>query len=457
MLNCVMAMVLAASFLAGPVKPIDNCNTKEKVKYTDEGTKAKVISEYTSPDGLCNIKYNGLYYDVTLYEEEASPYDVGIAYGKAINEIYPEYVSSMEPYLWENIRCAFPFATNEFTGVEKRVRALYDTLDIKYKREIDGLTTGLGVKARGLKPDGVLSIEEVMVAQMIPDCLRQGACSGLSLWGSKTDTGDMLAVRCLEWRFGKDNSMCKAHSVLHIKEGDRSITSIGFLGLLDVISGVNDKGLFAAIIDVGTDRKYSDKGKICYSFETRHILETFDNAKDAGNYMVDNSDSYTYSHNIMLTDGKESYCAEDACAQAKEEGNAYSILRDNKTPLMKDIKWESPDSLCIVNSYVSKGNFDLMTGNKSNAVRFAKYNKWVKETKSFNMAKLKETMTQESVDANGFASNVVQNVHRDDMAQMILLDYHNGNVQAAFTGVEGVVDKPVFYEVEKIPVSQNNN
>ena len=106
MLNCVMAMVLAASFLAGPVKPIDNCDTKEKVKYTDEGTKAKVISEYTSPDGLCNIKYNGIYYDVTLYEEEASPYDVGIAYGKAINEIYPEYVSSMEPYLWENIRCA---------------------------------------------------------------------------------------------------------------------------------------------------------------------------------------------------------------------------------------------------------------------------------------------------------------------------------------------------------------
>ena len=444
---------LIVSLLAGPVKPIDNCYTKETVKYTDEGTKAKVISEYTSPDGLCDIKYNGIYYDVTLDEEKASPYDVGVAYGRAINEINPEYVSIVEPYLWENIRCAFPFATNEFTGVEKRVRALYDTLDIRYKREIDGLVTGLGIKARGLKPDGVLSIEEVMVAQMIPDCLRQGACSGLSLWGSKTDTGDMLAVRCLDWRLGNDNKMCKVHSVLHIKEDGGSITSIGFLGLMDVISGVNDKGLFAAIIDVGTEQKYSYDGKRCYSFETRYILEKFDNAKDAGDYMVSKSDDFTFSHNVMLTDGKEAYCAEDACTQAKEADKAYSILRDNKTPLMKEVKWESPDSLCIVNSYVTKGNYDLMSGNKNNTVRFAKYNKLVKETKSFDMSKLKDMMTLEKVNANGLFSNVVQNIHCGNMAQMIMLDYHNGSVQVAFTGTEGVVDKPVFYEVETIPAS----
>jgi hypothetical protein len=30
---------------------------------------------------------------------------------------------------------------------------------------------------------------------------------------------------------------------------------------------------------------------------------------------------------------------------------------------------------------------------------------------------------------------------------MILVDYHTGNVQVAFTGVEGVVDHPVFVDI----------
>jgi hypothetical protein len=135
-----------------------------------------------------------------------------------------------------------------------------------------------------------------------------------------------------------------------------------------------------------------------------------------------------------------------------EAGKAFSVLRDADTELMDELKWESPDSLCIVNSFVTKGNFDLMSGrsNRFNSIRFAKYNKWVKDSTLLDAKGLKDMMTQEVVETDLYGTPTVQNVHRDNLTQMIIIDYHNSSVQIAFTGTEGVVDKPVFYEVETI-------
>ena len=58
---------------------------------------------------------------------------------------------------------------------------------------------------------------------------------------------------------------------------------------------------------------------------------------------------------------------------------------------------------------------------------------------------VKDLITQEIVD-----QYKVQNVHGGGSAQLILVDYHTGSVQVAFSGPEGVVDKPDFIEVEVI-------
>ena len=436
------------------ITPIDTFDTKEVKEYTGEGEIAEVISGFETTDGICSVKVTEAYFDITLDEENATPYEAGRAYGEAINIIYPEFGSQLEPYLFENINGAFPnLSGDDYTPVEERMKGLFDSLDPHYQEEIKGLADGLGTPDTGIYPDGVLSTEELMIAQMVPDALRGTACSGLSLWGEKTATGDMIGVRCLEWSLGSDKSMCKIHTVLHIKNGEKSITSFSFLGLFDVISGINNDGVFAAMLDMYTDQVFVYEGRTCYSFAIRYALEEFTTAKEAGEYMVENSSKFTFSHNVMLTDGKESYCAEDACPQSVEEGKAVATLRDCNTPIMKELKWESPDSLCIVNSFVTEGNFDLMSGraNGVNSIRFAKYNKWVKEHSLLDAKGVKDMMTQEVVETDLYGSSIVNNVHRDNLTQMIIIDYHNGSVQVAFTGVEGVVDKPVFYEVESIP------
>lgn len=433
--------------LDAPVIPVGNYNTLQTCEYSDEGTPAVLISEYSTDDGLCTIKVYDRYYDVTLDEENGTPYEAGRAYAMALSEVCPEVMASMEPYIFENIRMAFPDIGDDYSAVEERMQDLFDSLDPNYQDEITGLCDELCGDARGLSPDGILSVEEMMLMQMVPDCLRPTSCSGLSLWGSKTATGDMISVRCLEWSLGSDNSMTRIHCLLHIRNGENSITNIGFLGLFDTISGINDNGVFMAILDAGSGDPYDHEGRTCYTFAVRHALEQFDNARDAGQYMIDNSPSFTYCHNIMITDGTDAFCAEDATAQVIERGAGFPFLRDAGTPIMNDVSWDSPDSLCIVNSFLSEGNYDNMSGEPANVIRFSKYNEWVSGTDVFTLEALKDMMTQETVDTRLYGNVTVQNVHRSNLTQMIIVDYHTGSIQIAFTGSEGVTDKPVFTDV----------
>ena len=428
------------------MKPVDSYLTKEVREYKDEGTIETPVSTLSSADGLCVIKVMPSYYDVTLDYEKGDRASVGKAYGSLIREQMPDYIDIMEPYVYENIRMAYDGNYTE-SAVEAREKILFDSYRPEYKEEIAAFAEGISGGAHGIKEDGVLSYEEAVLAQMIPDALRPTCCSALSLWGSKTTTGDRITLRNLEWNLGSDNQMGKIHAVTHMKNGERSLTAISVLGLLDIISGINDDGVFAAILDVGSvqHEAYVCEGRKCYTMELRFALEEYSTARGLGEFMVSESGNYTWCHNLIISDKNDSFCAEDCVSQVVESGRGKSILRDCNTPILKGLSWDSPDSLCVVNSFASAGNQDGFTGSYSNIIRFAKYNEWVKAKDKFSPKDVKDLITQETVE-----QYAVQNVHGAGSAQLILIDYHTGSVQVAFSGADGVADKPVFVEVDVI-------
>ena len=428
------------------MKPVDSYLTKEVREYKDEGTKETSVSTLSSEDGLCMIKVMPSYYDVTLDYEKGDRASVGKAYGTLIRERMPDYIDVMEPYIYENIRMAYGGNYTE-AAVETREKVLFESWRQEYREEISAFAEAISGGVHGIAEDGKLSYEEAVLAQMIPDALRPTCCSALSLWGSKTSTGDRITLRNLEWNLGSDNQMGKIHAVTHMKNGDRSLTAISALGLLDIISGINDNGVFAAILDVGSvqDEAYVCEGKKCYTMDLRFALEECSTARDLGEFMVRESGNYTWCHNLIITDSNDSFCAEDCVSQVVESGYGKSVLRDCNTPILKGLSWDSRDSLCVVNSFASEGNQDGFSGSNSNIIRFAKYNEWVKAKDKFSPKDVKELITQETVD-----QYVVQNAHSAGSAQLILIDYHTGSVQVAFSGPDGVTDKPDFIEVDVI-------
>jgi len=424
------------------LKPIGNYNTQETYKYTNEGIKQSPKETFVSDDGLCTIVVYPDYYDVTLDYEKGTPSEVGASYARTIMRSFAKYEEITESYIYENIRLAFSGQAVKYEAIEERMNVLLSSIQDEYRTEIISFAKNISEGEKGFLENGDISYEEAIIMQMIPDALRGTSCSALSLWGSKTQTGKGITLRCLEWSLGSENQICRYSAIVHMKKGDRSITSIGILGVMDIISAVNDDGVFVGILDVGAnDYPFAYEGKMCYTYAIRHALEEYDNATDTGNYMVKNSGDFTWCHNLIITDANNSYCAENCVQEVSDDGKGFSVLRDAKTPIMDGLDWDSEDSLCVLNSFMTEGNMDYFSGNSSNLVRFEKYNKWVLEKEKFSVADVKDMITQEKVD-----QSKVINVHRNGAVHLVIIDYATDNIQIAFTGDEGVVDKPVFID-----------
>ncbi len=389
------------------------------------------------------------YYDVSIDYENCTPAQAGRAYAEATLKAFPDCHEITEPYLYENIMSGFPALKDDYDPVEERMYYLAETLRPEYKEELYAFAEGLSGGVHGYAKDGHISYEEALTFNLIPEGLRGTACSALSLWGDKTATGENVAVRLLDWHLGSDNQMCKMHAVIHANKGERSYTGISFLGFISVVSAVNDDGVFGAILDVGSGNEpYICKDKKCYTYELRYALENFSTAEEVGSFMVENSADFTWSHNIYVTDKTHNFCAEDAAGALQDKGGGFSVLRDCDTPVMEKLKWDSKDSLCIVNSFASKGNQDGFFGNSNNIVRFEKYNEWVSSGSRFTLGQIKTMLTREKVDQGKDDDEArVNNVRNQGTVQIIIVDYSTGKVQVSFTGADGPSDDVVFTDI----------
>lgn len=430
----------------GMVK-VGSFNVETPAGYTDESPSEEPVSETVSDNGLCTIVRYPSYYGVTLDYEKGTPSDVGAAYAETILKAVPDYEIVFEPYLFENIRNAFSGRDIRYDSLEKRIMSLISGLPDEYREEVESFARTIADGEEGYLENGKLSYIEALTMQLIPDALRPTACSALSIGGSRTESGERLTMRNLEWNLGSSAQMTQIHAVTFMKKGKNSITAISVLGLFDMITAVNDDGVMIGILDVGTvnHMPFVYEEKKSYTFDIRYVLENFDNAADAAKYLSENSGSYTWCHNLLVTDRRDAFCCENATAEAVAEGRARSVIRTPETPLMEGLAWNTPDTLCIVNSYATEGNQDGFSGDPGNMIRFVKYNNWVSETEKFSVADLKGIMAREVVD-----QYEVANVHNSGTVHTVIVDYATGDIHVAFTTGECADDIPEYLLVGNI-------
>ncbi len=397
----------------------------------------KVEQVFTSPDGICTIEKKKSYYDVTLEYEGNDYYDVGAAYAQAILLSFPDYAKTMEPYLFENIKAKFPDLDGDYSAVKERADALKSSLPEEYQREMEGYADVISGGVTGYKEDGILSYDEAVLYQMVPDTLRGTACSSITVNGNKTETGERISARILDWNLGTENQICKCHCVLHMKNGDKSLTSVSILGLFDIITAVNDDGVMTGIHDVGTsnDVVYTYENKTAYSYDLRYALENFKTAREVGEYLISNCSSYTFSSNILLTDRNDAFCAE--LPISNKDGTP--VLRDSSTILNRGLIWDDKDILCIVNSFAAKENSDKLTNHPTNIVRWDKYNKLFCGEGMMSFNRFKELLTCEKA-----TEDSIIKFRGKSAVHVVVVDYKSGTIQAILPDDRGMRDNPEF-------------
>ncbi len=427
------------------LEPVDDIYNKASYEGEDAKPEDLVLKTYSSGDGMCVIEKKPSYYEVYLDYTKGSYYDVGCAYARTLLDIGDEYIKVMEPYLYENIYRTFPNLNGDYSPVIERMDKLIVNIPQDYRMEMEGFAETLSGGKRGMECDGTFSYEEALLANMIDSCLRAGNCNAVSLWGEKTVTGERIISRTMEWPQGSENQMCTAHAVTHFinRKDKNSVTGFSVLGMLGAITVLNDKEVFAGILDVGTDAEYNCEGKKCYAYALRYAVENMSDARSVGEYMVSESKNFTYTHNVVVTDKNDCFVAEDNVYES-DDHTGQSILRDKDTPLLRGITWDIPDSLCVVNAHVTAGCFDKLTYSGGNYTRFCKYRDWLGEKDKFNLADVKSMVTREKVDSN----TSYQKIYSEMVFEIVIYDYSTGELDACLVGTEGTVDHPKFIKIK---------
>ena len=453
-LTFVVAMTLVCSLLTScATNSYDNFSFPEKedsvlVKVADYSRKTDydndapydpTVTTVSSSDGLCVMEVKEHYFDITLDLEKGDHYSVGKAYGEVLRMVAGDCFSSMESYLYENARYFFNNVDDStYEELGKRTASLYSSLPKDYQDEIRGLSE-MVTDSKGFVEDGVLSYDEMILAQFIPDALRGSACSAVSLDGERTESGKRITSRLLEWPTGTKSQVANMHAVVHYIHGESSFVSVGVLGVLTPFSLMSSHGVVIGMLDVGSDdTAFTCENKASYTFGMRYAIENTTTAREASEYMAEHAYEYTYCANIFVTDEKDAFCVEMPVTPE----NGKPIIRSKETPIFSTLPNTAENCIYVVNGFVCEGHKDIVTYKLGNRIRWERFDSWFTGNMKFSLETFKEIMTCENTER---AMQVVGN--NDSAFHWVIADYDTRTIQASFTVADPKGDAPVLYTV----------
>src|SRR5262249_11530995 len=115
---------------------------------------------------------------------------------------------------------------------------MYERFPAEYKTELDAMAKGAGI-----------SKEQLIVGNTLFDVKKLVACSALLVDPERSATGGSLLGRNLDYP-ALDNIQEHGLVTIYRPKGKHAFASVGFPGLMGVVSGMNDAGLTVAILEV---------------------------------------------------------------------------------------------------------------------------------------------------------------------------------------------------------------
>lgn len=266
--------------------------------------------------------------------------EIGKELGYLITEQFPDVSELIDSYLRSySSQEKFRYILRRRLGV---IRA---SADPAYRDEVDGMASLLARSEENRLGDGLLSPDEFWFFQLIPDIGRENSCSGFGVFGECSAEGPIVG-RNTDW-FATE-ALRKIQAVTVYEYERHVLVNIGFAGYLAIVSGFNDKGLFAAHLDSPLGLAYPDPPQGMHSavFDIRKALETAGSVSEAGRVLAGNR--YPFSHNVLLADKKDIRVLEQPRGETGRLRSAYS-------PLRIDISWDKPCEIAAVNFFALRG------------------------------------------------------------------------------------------------------
>ena len=325
------------------------------------------------------------YWEVVMdFAGDTSYYEMGKMYGQAVREKLPDYPATTDAYLANMLpqfyadMCIKRFAS---------VKVPQDYLD-----ELNGICDALGTIEENKLGDGKLSKDEFFLNNYISDVASMTECSGIAVWGNRSQDGTTIVGRNLDLHTSNRLGTANSNALIIVRNGEKSYCSVGYLGFMPVMTAFKPNGLFVAVFDSGLTRPKAlpddpqnpvivpanyKKVVPSWLYSVRYSIENFSTIDEVVRYMT--SHDYHWNHNIMVADTKHAVVIENNIS-GPEGWQGKQLIRDEKTEVNYGVEpWELSNSIGVVNSFVAKGNYDNHTNALRNVRRRHNQIKFLKE------------------------------------------------------------------------------
>jgi len=396
------------------------------------------------------ITNKGNYFNVVLdYTSGLTNREMGAAYARGILKVVPNFESLVDSYISE-INNDIEYRNNMYNK-----DGLVTQIDKRYMDEIEGMASVLSKDYKNQRNDNKISKDELYLYNLIADIGQGTQCSFVSVYGSRSATGSTIAGRNLEWFGGQYNQISQIQAVITFIYPQKKICSIGYLGYMGILTGINDSKNFAAILLAPTGEAYNSQGKRSFPLDLRTALETYDTIEEIADYMKDSKKYYANNHIIALSDPDKSIILENNISGFGPHGSRVKrAIRTADSRLNDGVTWGISDAIGSVNSFLLYGNYDNHTHEQHNNKRWENMKKQLLAGgDKVTPEELKSVITYD----NGSPGAAIESgdIYNRETTQMVLFQPKTMSLEVYFRPKtsERNPDTPIFV---KVPVFENN-
>jgi len=282
---------------------------------------------------------------IQIHAEKLSPLDIGLEIGRQSKLMFTDIEQRYDAYLSASLN------QMRFDDMLKsRLPELIRNVEHVYQKELEGVASSWSLIHNNKLGDGFLSWDEYWLLNLLPDIGLPANGTGFGVLNQVSKENSTMIGRNLDLISTPELRSLQAITVYNY--ADRIVVNIGFAGIISVVTGFNDSGLFVAHFNAAPESSYQNpfqakqyvKGELkTHVFTLRKALDSLKSAQQAINYLFKNS--YAVSSNTLVADKKNIKIIEYPRFGKASVRSWSSKVRPNK-------HWNSRAQIVVVDCHV---------------------------------------------------------------------------------------------------------
>jgi len=195
-----------------------------------------------------------------------SPYEMGYQHGALLQERVHASVKNVMAFADRELKIPFVGKWMIRKRLDQTWVRMVPFIPLDVKQELQGLADGAGIP-----------LETLRRVHALPE-LMSTTCASFAAFGNATKDQRMIQARNLDWAIQSDVQRYAALFVCH-PAGKKAFVSVGWLGFIGVISGINERGI--SVAEIGADTADASLKGLPMPFLLKRILEEGDDLEEA--------------------------------------------------------------------------------------------------------------------------------------------------------------------------------